>query len=170
MPIEKLVEKLATEVEGVKEAHDINVVYTNGKLYITLHAQVDPKLSIQEAHEIAEQIENKINERIRNIENVTAHIEPFNTKLQKGSAIDEVEIRKIIRKTAESRQHTFRIKRIVTYVADKKRYINIDCCFSEKTSIKNAHKLASHIEESVKKRFAETVVTVHMEPNKKEKG
>ena len=166
LPIEKLVEKLATEVEGVKEAHEINAVYTNGKLYITLHAQVDPKLSIQEAHEIAEQIENKISERVRDVESVTVHIEPFNIKLRKGSAIDEGEIRKIVLKVTERHRQAFRIKRIVTYVADEKRYINIDCCFSGKTSIKDAHKLASHIEESVKKRFAETVVTVHMEPEK----
>ena len=166
MHTEKLVEKLATEVEGVKEAHEINAVYTNGKLYITLHAQVDPKLSIQEAHKIAEKIENKINERIRDVESVTVHIEPFNIKLRKGSAIDEVEIRKIVLKVTERHRRAFRIKRIVTYVADEKRYINIDCCFSGKTSIKNAHELASHIEESVKKRFVETVVTVHMEPKK----
>jgi len=169
MRTEKIVEKLATEVEGVKEAHEIDAVYTSGKLYITLHAQVDPKLSIQEAHEIAEQIENKIIERIRDVESVTAHIEPFDTKLQKGSAIDEVEIRKIVLKVTERRRRAFRIKRIVTYVADEKRYINIDCCFSGKTAIKDAHELASYIEESVKKRFAETVVTVHMEPKKRKR-
>jgi divalent metal cation (Fe/Co/Zn/Cd) transporter len=52
MQTEKLVEKLATEVDGVKEAHEVNTVYTNGKLYITLHAYVDPKLSVQKAHEL----------------------------------------------------------------------------------------------------------------------
>jgi len=169
MHTEKLVEKLATEVEGVKEAHEINAVYTSGKLYITLHAQVDSKLSIQEAHEIAEQIENKISERIRDVESVTVHIEPFNTRLRKGSAIDEVEIRKIVLKVTERRRRAFQIKRIVTYIADEKRYININCCFSGKTAIKDAHELASYIEESVKKRFAETVVTVHMEPKKRKR-
>jgi cation diffusion facilitator family transporter len=164
MSTEKLVEKLATEVEGVREAHEVNCAYTDGKLYITLHARVDPKLSVQEAHEVADKIENKIIERIENIEDVTVHIEPFSAELRKGSVVDEDEIRKIVHKAAESFQKAFRIKRIVTYVADEKRYINIDCRFTKQISVKDAHKIASQIERNIKKRFAETTVTVHMEP------
>ena len=165
MRTEKLVEKLAAEVEGVKETHGINMVYTKGKLYITLHARVDPKLSVQEAHEIAEKIERKINERISEVENVTVHIEPFDVKIQKGSEVNESEIRKIIHETAKNYRQALRIKRIVTYVADKKRYINIDYGFTSQISIKDAHKIASQIERNVKKHFAETTVTIHMEPS-----
>jgi cation diffusion facilitator family transporter len=165
MPTKKLIEKLATEVSGVTEAHEINTVYTQGKLYITLHARVDPKLSVQEAHEIAEKIENGIKEKISNIENLTVHMEPYSAELRRGSAVDEGEIREIIHETAENFRQTFRIKKIVTYVADKKRYINIDCCFTKQISIKDAHKIASQIEENVERRFAETIVTVHMEPD-----
>ncbi len=161
---EKIIEKLATEVSGVREAHEINTVYTNGKLYITLHARVDPKLSVQQAHEIAEKIENKINEKIKDIENVTVHIEPFSAELRRGSVVDESEIRKIIQKTAESFRQALRIKRIVTYVAAEKRYINIECCFTKGLSIEDAHKIASHVEDNIKKQFAETMVIVHMEP------
>jgi len=167
--VERIVERIAAEVEDVKEVHEINTVYTNGKLYITLHARVDPRLSVHEAHEIAEKIEGKLNERINNVENVTVHIEPFEAKVRKGSKVDEDEIRKIIHETVKPHLQTFRIRRIVTYVSDKKRYINIDGYFSETTTIEEAHNLASHIEEGIKKRFVESVVTVHMEPEKKEK-
>jgi cation diffusion facilitator family transporter len=164
MSTEKLVEKLATEVEGVKEAHKVNCAYMDGKLYITLHARVHPKLSVQEAHKMAEKIENKIIGRIENVENVTVHIEPFEVQLRKGSALNEREIREVVHKTAESFKHAFRIMRIVTYVAEEKRYINIDCCFTKQISVKDAHKIASQIERNIKKQFTETIVTVHMEP------
>jgi cation diffusion facilitator family transporter len=165
---EKLVEKLATEIDGVREAHEVNAVYTNGKLYITLHARVDPKLSVKKAHELAEKIENRISERIENIEDVTVHIEPFSPKKRRGSTVNEEEIRKIVYSVAENFRQTFHIKRMVTYVADGKRYINIDCCFTGELSIEEAHKIASEIEEKIRKRFAETTVTVHMEPKKRE--
>jgi len=165
MRTETLVEKLAAEVEGVKETHRIKAVYTSGKLYITLHARVDPKLSVQEAHEIAEKIESKINGRISEVENVTVHVEPFNAKVQKGSEVDEKEIRKIIWKTLEGFPQALRCKRILTYAADKKSYINIDCTFTSQISIKDAHKIASQIERNIKKQFAETIVTVHTEPD-----
>jgi cation diffusion facilitator family transporter len=166
MRTEKLVEKLAKEVHGVREVHEIDIVYTDGKLYITLHAHVDPKISVEKAHEIAEKIEETIEERIRNLENVTVHIEPFSSQKRKGSMAHEDEIRKII--TEMVKTDLFRIKRILTYVADKRRYINIDFALTEQVSIEEAHKIASEIEEKVKAKFAETTVTVHIEPKKKE--
>jgi cation diffusion facilitator family transporter len=161
---EKLVEKLATEVEGVKEAHEVNTVYTNGKLYITLHARVDPKLSVQKAHELTEKIENKISNRIENIGNITVHIEPFSPKLQRGSKVNEQEIKKIVYGLCENFRQMFSVKKIVTYMADGKRYINIDCCFAKGISIEEAHNTASKIENTIKRKFEETIVTVHMEP------
>lgn len=165
METRKIVEKMAAEVEGVKDTHDIDMVYTNGKLYIMLHAFVNPKISIDEAHEIAEKIEKKITKEVKDIEDVTVHMEPFNTKPRKGPVTDEREIREIVHRTAEDCQQALKIKRIVTYIAGKKRYINIDCCFTEQISIEDAHETASKIEDRVKEHFTETEVTVHMESN-----
>jgi cation diffusion facilitator family transporter len=166
---EKLIEKLATEVEGVKEAHEIDIAYMKDKLYITLHAQVDPIISVDKSHEIAEEIERKVSKRIKNVGNITVHVEPFDAELRRGSATDENEIKQIVHQAMENYKQTIEIKKIVTYAAEKRRYINIDCSFSGKPSIKDAHELASYIEEKVKEKFAETIVTVHMEPKKKEK-
>jgi len=164
----KLVEKLATEVEGVKEAHEIDVTCKDGKLYITLHAQVDPSMSIEKSHEIADKIERKVSKSIRDVNNITVHIEPFDAELRKGLALDESEIKEVVNKAMEGYKQAFEVKKIVTYIAEKKRYINIDCSFSGRPSIRDAHELASHIEEKLKEKFAETVVTVHIEPKKKE--
>ena len=49
-------------------------------------------------------------------------------------------------------------------MADKRRYISIDACFSRQISIEDAHKNASQIEENIEEHFADTTVTVHMEP------
>jgi cation diffusion facilitator family transporter len=165
MPTEKLVEKLATEVEGVKDAHEVVVAYSEGKLYITLHAYVDPKLSVEEAHDIAEQIESKIIREVNDVEDIAVSMAPFSGRRRKGTAVDEGEIRWIVRGIAESYQRAFRVKRIVTYVAGKKRYINIDCSLTRQISIEEAHKIAAMIETKIKEHFVETNVTVHMEPS-----
>lgn len=162
----KLVEKLAGEVEGVKEIHEVNIAYVHGKLYITLHAYVDPALSVQEAHELAEKIEGKLIERLTNVGNITVHMEPLNTKLQRGPMVNEDEIQQVIYKIAERFQQIFWVKSIVTFVVGGKRYINIDCYFIRQASIEEAHEIASKIENEVKQRFTETIVTVHMEPKK----
>ncbi|MFZ1039434.1 MAG: cation diffusion facilitator family transporter [Candidatus Bathyarchaeia archaeon] len=165
MPTEKLVEKLAIEVQGVKEVHEISTAHTGGKLYITLHANVDPKIPVETAHEIAQKIENRIEERIAEVEDVAVHMEPFSPKRRKGSMVNEEEIRTIIHSIAENYRQAFRVRGIVTYVARKKRYINIDCSFTKQISLENAHKIASQVEEQLREHFVETTVTVHMEPS-----
>jgi cation diffusion facilitator family transporter len=164
-PKEKIVEKLAAEIEGVEGIHRVTAVHIEGNLYITLHARVDPKLSVQEAHEIAGKIEDKITAKMSEVENVTVHIEPFKAEAQKGSDLDEKEIRNIIQKTMKAFPHALRCKRILTYLADEKRYINIDCSFVDQISIEEAHEIASKIERNVKRQFAKTIVTVHIEPS-----
>ena len=160
--VEQLVEKLAT-VENVKEVHDIVTVYARGKLYITLHAYVDPKLSVEEAHEIADKIENKMHAEIKQLENVTVHVEPYSVD-KHTSEIDEDELKDLIDKLAKKAETTLRLKRTVTYAADGKRYINIDCCFTKHVSLKEAHELASQVEKEIAEYFADAVVTVHIEP------
>ncbi|MEM2440401.1 MAG: cation-efflux pump [Candidatus Bathyarchaeia archaeon] len=168
MLTEELVEKIVREIEGVKDVHEVDVVYDHGKVYITLHALVDPRLSVHEAHELAEKIERSLNQKIQNVGNVTVHIEPFDSAVQKGPTADEKEIQQIVHKLAERTQQPITVKRVFTYVAGGKCYINIDCCFTKELSIEEAHKIASKIENMVKRRFTDTVVTVHMEPKKEE--
>jgi cation diffusion facilitator family transporter len=163
MPTEKLVEKIATEVQGVREVHEISTVHSDGRLYVILHANVDPKISVEAAHRIAQTIENRIEERIPEIEDVAVHIEPFSPKRRKGSMVNEEEIRNIVHSIAENYRQSFHVKGIVTYVARKKRYINIDCSFTKQISLDEAHRVASQIEEKLKEHFVETSVTVNIE-------
>jgi divalent metal cation (Fe/Co/Zn/Cd) transporter len=56
------------------------------------------------------------------------------------------------------------LKRTVTYAADGKRYINIDCCFTKQEPLTEAHEIASQIEKEIAEYFEDAVVTVHIEP------
>lgn len=129
---------------------------------MTLHAYVDPEISVEEAHKIAETIELRIRQKIKSVENVTVHIEPFENDV--SELINEARLRKIVYEVAKSTEDKLEVKHILTYSAGGKHYINIDCCFTKHVSIKDAHKLASFLEKETKERFANSVVTVHMEP------
>ena len=160
--MDQLVEKLAT-VDGVKEVHEISTIFTGGKFYITLHAYVDPELSVEEAHKIAETIERRMQAEIKPLENVTVHVEPSSIAVP-ATEVNETQLKKTIYEVAKGIAGNLRIKRIVTYTADGKRYINIDCCFTKQIQIKEAHRIASQVEKETKERFANAVVTVHIEP------
>ena len=160
--MDQLVEKLAT-VDGVREVHEISTVYTGGKFYITLHACVNPEISVEEAHKIAETIERRMKAEIKPLENVTVHIEPSGIAVPATEA-NETQLKKVIYEVVKGIGENLRIKRIVTYAAEGQRYINIDCCFTKQIQIKEAHEIASQVEKETKERFANAVVTVHIEP------
>jgi len=160
--MEQLVKKLAT-VKGVREVHDEATVYANGKLYVMLHAFVDPKLSVEEAHEIAEKIESRMRKGIKQVENVTVHVEPHGVKIR-DAEIDEDELKKLVDELARKVGTSLRLKRTVTYSAEGKRYINVDCCFTKHVPLTEAHGIASQVEKEISEYFAGAVVTVHIEP------
>ncbi len=160
--LEEVVEKLAT-VQGVKEVHDISIKYVAGKLYITLHAYVNPELTVEEAHKIAETIERRINAEIKPLENVTVHVEPTGVAIP-TEQVNEEKLRKVVYDVAKDMGGNLQVKRVITYAADGKRYINIDCCFTKNVQIKEAHRLASVLEKETKEHFANAIVTVHIEP------
>lgn len=160
--IEHLVEELAT-VEGVTQVHEISTKHVNGKLYVTLHAYVHPDLSVEEAHKISETIECRIYSEIKPLENVTVHVEPAGVAIP-TTEFNEAQLNKVIYNAAKSIADNLQIKRVVTYVVEGKRYINIDCCFTKHVRIKEAHRIASLLEKETKEHFANAEVTVHIEP------
>ncbi len=71
-----IIEKIVKSVSGVNECHAIR---TRGKVtqtYIDLHITVDPKCSIEEAHEIGDKVELKLKKSIPGIKEVLIHLEP----------------------------------------------------------------------------------------------
>lgn len=169
MTTERLIERIAGRFKGVVGIHDVNVSYHDGKVYVTLHAQVAPTTPLSEAHDLAESIERAILRSISNVGNVLVHIEPSNIELKKGHMMNDEEIDRIVRSAAEKYGNELKIKRIITYTLNGKRHINIECSFNREVSVEEAHKIASEVEESIKEKISETIVTVHMEPNKAEK-
>ncbi|MCS7098099.1 MAG: cation-efflux pump [Candidatus Methanomethyliaceae archaeon] len=160
----KIVEELAEKMENIKGVHNVNVTYVNGYLYITLHAYVDPKLSVVEAHNLAEKVESELIKKLENVKHISVHIEPFIYKIERGSIVSDEKIQDVIYKIAEGFNDILTLKRIVTYVVDGKRYINIDCCFKNEIPIEETHRIVSKIESMIKKRFLEVIINTHIEP------
>jgi len=161
---QKQIEDIVMAIMGVKRAHNVSYADKKGKLYITLHAQMDPKFPLKKAHEITEKIENELKSKIQNVKNVTVHIEPYSKATVEGALAEEAEIHKIVTQAVKECPDVLRINRIVTYLDKGKRYINVDCSFDSNTSIGAIHEVVSETEKRIRKKLENTVVTIHSEP------
>jgi cation diffusion facilitator family transporter len=70
------VEKIALEVEGVRECHGIRSRGFPDAIYMDLHILVDPQLTVARAHEIAHRVEASLKERFPELADMVVHVEP----------------------------------------------------------------------------------------------
>ncbi len=67
----------AAEVNGVRSVENLNVRSSGVGFYVDLHVKADPKLSLEDAHEIAAKVKYAILEAIPSCVNVLVHMEPY---------------------------------------------------------------------------------------------
>ncbi|HWQ19168.1 MAG TPA: cation diffusion facilitator family transporter [Methanotrichaceae archaeon] len=73
---EDLIKRMAESVEGVCACHQVRTRGPPGQTYVDLHIGVDSSLSIDQAHQIGEAVEDKIKESFPGVQDVAVHIEP----------------------------------------------------------------------------------------------
>jgi cation diffusion facilitator family transporter len=72
----EIIEKIAKSVPGVIKTHKIRTRGKKSQIYIDLHITVDPSFSIEEAHNIGDEVESTLKKSIPGITEVLIHIEP----------------------------------------------------------------------------------------------
>ena len=75
MPSDQL-EQVAMSVPGVISCHGVRSRGHEGAVYADLHVQVDPALSVDQAHAIAHEVQHRLRTRFPDIQDVTIHVEP----------------------------------------------------------------------------------------------
>jgi len=71
------VERIALEVDGVRSCHRIRSRGQEDDIYLDLHIQVDPWISVERGHEIAHQVQRRLQEELEGVKDVIIHIEPM---------------------------------------------------------------------------------------------
>jgi cation diffusion facilitator family transporter len=72
----KVINPLVTGVPGVEACHQIRSRGRSDSVYIDLHVEVDPQLTVQEAHDLAHAVEAKVKSELDVVEEVLVHVEP----------------------------------------------------------------------------------------------
>jgi predicted Fe-Mo cluster-binding NifX family protein len=68
--------EIAEKVRGVRGVHDLRLHRSGPVSFGEMHIEVEEALPLEKAHEISDEIEEKIRERFTDIESITIHVEP----------------------------------------------------------------------------------------------
>ena len=71
------------EVGAVEKTHVRKMGY---QLFVDMHIEVDPHMTVLHSHEIAHQVKDKVRETMPNVSDVLVHIEPLNIPAKRNSA------------------------------------------------------------------------------------
>ncbi len=69
----------ARAVEGVLGCHHVRTRGTEAEVYVDLHVQVDPSLSVEEGHRISTEVENVVCAAFDAAVDVVVHLEPYDS-------------------------------------------------------------------------------------------
>lgn len=70
------IHEIASGIDGVAECHEIRTRGTKGSVFVDLHILVNPFLSVEDAHKIADTVEREIKDKMPEVVDVVVHIEP----------------------------------------------------------------------------------------------
>lgn len=72
------IEQVALKTKDVKEVHDIRTRRVGETFFIDMHILVDGTISVQEGHDISEEVKKNLMKSNEDILDVLVHLEPFN--------------------------------------------------------------------------------------------
>ena len=156
----------ALGVRRVREVHNVSVLSVDSGTELSLHLKLPGELSLDEAHEIAEEVERAIREAVPGVDTVQTHLEPL-TQESAGVVPRATEV-------ADDHDVVERIVREATGTAPEElRFLHTDeglvayltLRLGSGTALADAHAQASSIEEAIRRQRPEIAdVIVHTEP------
>jgi len=149
----------------VKEAHDIAIFEQHGSSSVSLHLKFPDDLDLQEAHEIAERVEQEIRSR-PGVSDVQTHLEPLERPLaarRPDESADLQAVREIERHVQErTGADPHRVRLLST---DAGRVVFLTLGVGAQESLTDAHRLASELEDELHQMIDGIAeVVVHTEP------
>ncbi len=162
-----VIRAIASEIPEIRGVHRIVVKTVGGELSISYHIELDPGISVKAAHDIANSLEERIKAALKNASEIVSHLEPT-TELPEPAHYDTQELGRIRSQIAQIARGFPSVRsaheaQILT--RDGKYSITLHCTVDGSTSLVEAHRIATQMEEKIKMSDASIEqVTIHCEP------
>ena len=152
----------ALAVPGVREVHNVSVLDVAGRTEVSLHLKLPGELRLEDAHEVASEVERAIVERVPEVQAVQTHVEPLAEAAagQRADDVDAAVVERIVRETTGAAPRELRFLR-----TDDGLLAYLTLRLDPGTALADAHARASEIEERIRRERPDIAdVIVHTEP------
>jgi cation diffusion facilitator family transporter len=149
----------ALSVPRVREIHNLSVVSLDGATALSLHLKLPGDLTLEEAHELAEDVEQAILDAVPEIGSVQTHLEPL-AETGAGEVVEAAELEAAVERAAGGRPRELRLMR-----TEKGVVAFLTLGLDPDSTLAAAHARASEVEERLRRARPDVAdVIVHTEP------
>jgi cation diffusion facilitator family transporter len=154
----------ALGVPSVREVHNVSVLLVGGGTEVSLHLKLPGDLSLEEAHEVATQVEQAIKAAAPEVDSVQTHLEPLAEAGEGRRMADDSAEREVVMGIV--RQITGQDARELRFLyTDDGLVAHLTLGLEGGRPLAEAHARASEIEERIRRARPEIAdVVVHTEP------
>jgi cation diffusion facilitator family transporter len=154
----------ALGVRRVREIHNLSVVRVGGATEVSLHLKLPGELSLEDAHDVAEEVERAICDAVPEIDSVQTHLEPLaETAEAREIAGHPAEVERIVRDATGHSPLEVRFLR-----TDEGLVAFLTLGLDPGSPLSEAHARASAIEERIRRALPDVAdVIVHTEPERR---
>jgi divalent metal cation (Fe/Co/Zn/Cd) transporter len=166
---EEIARKLQSIAHSLGAAvHEIWKHSVNGHYEVELHVEVPANLSLEEAHGLATQLEERGRAAISNVNTITTHIEPMGETVEMSIELEDDTVTRLKHNAqtvadsicGEGACHNFRLRTEPGGLA-----LSMHCALPSQLSIVDAHQTSEKVKEAVLQELPQlSRVTVHVEP------
>jgi cation diffusion facilitator family transporter len=151
--------------------HDLSAQQNDGRLFVELHVEVDPHLSLKEAHKKSTELEEEIRQLRREPTEVNIHIEPLGTAISLGEAgaghLRELAhaIGDFLNQLPAEYHELVNSHNVLVRQVDHHILASCHCVMRSELPITEVHDVTAALEDRVKEKFPQIYrVTIHPEP------
>lgn len=115
------------QVPGVRSIHQLRTRLHGNNIFIDVHIIVDPFISVSEGHHIGEQVHINLSEKIKEVSDVTVHIDPEDDEITRPSTHlpSRKEINEKLKRRWKNLTGFDKIKKIMLHYIEGRLYVEV---------------------------------------------
>lgn len=160
--------KLAAQEMGIA-LHEYWVQAVDHQLSLHLHVGVDPNLSLNDAHQLVDQLEEMLLERRPELSSIHSHIELANMEILPTARVSsglQQRIHETIDQAATSVPGLTNLHNIQVRQVEGKLFISLEALVDGDLSVTEAHELSTRLQEAIRAAVPNVgEVLIHLEPH-----
>jgi cation diffusion facilitator family transporter len=151
--------------------HEVTAYDVNGRVHVNLDLEVDPKLSLDAAHDQATRLEQEIKENLSEVNEVNVHIEPLLKDVTAGNTVllDRAEMERKLVEIVRQTRGVLDCHSLEAHQVGGNVVVRVHCTMDPQLPVASVHDVTEILEFKFRQAFPQILkVNIHAEPKGRE--